>query len=288
MSGVRLEWAQFGDFDSFDVIRSDTSLASVADIDLPSPIATNLKTMYYVDTTVAEDSTYYYKVRAWRDGVSMVSSEIRCIANIDQYIEFVVSRSNMITSPITDLRAHTFANVGAVSVIDDTDAIDGKAVSLNNSYISTAYSEDFRFDSDFTVEIRFKYSSHQNYSGIICCGQSIGNWRGWNIIFNNTSNVVLVEINKELSVVSTTALLTNTYYHIALSRSGTTLRLFVNGILEATATYSGVIDATATNSALLIGVEREGNLKTTGIFDYFRITKDLCRYTSNFTPPSKI
>ncbi|WP_312069454.1 hypothetical protein, partial [Acinetobacter sp.] len=72
MAGIRLEWAQFGDFDSFDVIRSNTSMIGVADANLPSPIATNLKTMYYVDTTVAEDSTYYYKVRAWRDGVSMV------------------------------------------------------------------------------------------------------------------------------------------------------------------------------------------------------------------------
>lgn len=75
MAGIRLEWAQFGDFDSFDVIRSGTSMANVADVDLPSAIATNLKTMYYVDTAVVLGGVYFYKVRARRDGVAKISSE---------------------------------------------------------------------------------------------------------------------------------------------------------------------------------------------------------------------
>lgn len=80
MAGIRLEWAQFGHFDSFDVIRSTTSMAGIADVDLPIPIATGLKTMYYVDTTVTVGNTYYYKIRAWRDDVSVVSSEISCLS----------------------------------------------------------------------------------------------------------------------------------------------------------------------------------------------------------------
>lgn len=82
MAGIRLEFAQFGAFDSFEIIRSDSSMASVADEDLPSPIATGLTTMYYVDTTVVVGTTYYYKVRVNRDGVSIVSDEISVIANL--------------------------------------------------------------------------------------------------------------------------------------------------------------------------------------------------------------
>lgn len=81
MAGIRLEWAQFGDFDSFDVIRSNISMANIADEDLPSPIATGLSTMYYVDTTVVEGATYYYKVRVNRDGTSVVSNEVSVAAN---------------------------------------------------------------------------------------------------------------------------------------------------------------------------------------------------------------
>lgn len=81
MPGIRLEFAQFGDFDSFDIIRSNTSMSSIADVDLPSPIATDLTTMYYVDTTVVEGATYYYKIRVWRSGASIVSDETSVIAS---------------------------------------------------------------------------------------------------------------------------------------------------------------------------------------------------------------
>ena len=85
MAGIRLEWAQFGHFDSFDVIRSDTSMASIPDTNLPSPIATNLKTMYFVDTTVVQGAVYFYKIKAWRDSVSVVSDEINVIAGSGYY-----------------------------------------------------------------------------------------------------------------------------------------------------------------------------------------------------------
>lgn len=80
MAGIRLEWAQFGKFDSFDVIRSSTSMVGVSDEDLPEPIATNLQRMYYVDTLVTEGATYFYKIRVWRDGQSIVSEEFEALA----------------------------------------------------------------------------------------------------------------------------------------------------------------------------------------------------------------
>ena len=88
MAGIRLEWSQFGDFDSFDVIRSTSSMVGIADADLPSPIATNLSTMYFVDTTVVAGATYYYKVRSWRDGVNQVSDQVTALAGttFDTYV----------------------------------------------------------------------------------------------------------------------------------------------------------------------------------------------------------
>ena len=89
MGGVVLECAQFGDFDSFDVIRSVTSMVGLADNALPSPIATGLKTMYYVDNTVTQGGTYYYKFRVWRGGKSLVSDEVRVYTTIDVYASYV-------------------------------------------------------------------------------------------------------------------------------------------------------------------------------------------------------
>ncbi|MCX0345418.1 LamG domain-containing protein [Acinetobacter radioresistens] len=91
--GIRLEFAQFGHFDSFDVIRSMVSMASVADVDLPTPIATGLKTMYYVDADVVEGLTYYYKVRVWRGTASFISDEVKieAIEGVPIIDEFVVA-----------------------------------------------------------------------------------------------------------------------------------------------------------------------------------------------------
>lgn len=83
MACIRLEWAQFGDFDSFDVIRSTTSMVGIADVDLPTPIATGLNTMYYVDSNVIEGLTYYYKVCVWRGTASFLSVELKAIATVD-------------------------------------------------------------------------------------------------------------------------------------------------------------------------------------------------------------
>lgn len=81
MAGIRLEFAQFGHFDSFEVIRSFTSMVGIADHELPEPIVTGLKIMYYIDNSVIEGLTYYYKVRVLRNGSSFVSGEISCLAS---------------------------------------------------------------------------------------------------------------------------------------------------------------------------------------------------------------
>lgn len=76
MAGVRIEFAQFGDFDSFTIYRSNTPI----DIgNMPAPIAAGLTTMCYVDGTIAEQQSYYYRVGVVRDEVELLSDEIQYI-----------------------------------------------------------------------------------------------------------------------------------------------------------------------------------------------------------------
>lgn len=80
--GIRLEFAQFGHFDYFEIVRSSTPM----DVEnLPTPIATNIKTMYFVDTNVVEGATYYYRVIVWRDGVNYCSDELEAMAIVLHY-----------------------------------------------------------------------------------------------------------------------------------------------------------------------------------------------------------
>jgi hypothetical protein len=88
-------------------------------------------------------------------------------------------------------------------------------------------------------------------------------------------------------LVSTTSLATGQWYHIAVTRTGTTVRLFIDGTLEATATNSESINLSA--SGLIVGACGWSNTTDAfnGYVDDLRITKGVARYTASFTVPSQ-
>ena len=78
----------------------------------------------------------------------------------------------------------------------------------------------------------------------------------------------------------------DTWYHYALTRSGNTWRMFINGVQEASTTSSSSYN-------MGLGGLRVGQASWDGANGYFkgnvddiRLTKGLARYTSSFTPPS--
>jgi hypothetical protein len=78
---------------------------------------------------------------------------------------------------------------------------------------------------------------------------------------------------------STTALFVGEFYHIAYCRSGTTFRLFVNGVQEASVTNSDSFNF----SSWIIGRGYYGNVFN-GYLSNFRLLKAVALYTSGFTP----
>jgi hypothetical protein len=93
--------------------------------------------------------------------------------------------------------------------------------------------------------------------------------------------------NGSAVIVGTTAYAQNRWVHIALARSGTTLRLFLNGVLEGTATNSNSI---ASGGTIGISIGRwveiaDGNW-ITGYVSNFRVVKGTAVYTGAFTPPT--
>ena len=80
-------------------------------------------------------------------------------------------------------------------------------------------------------------------------------------------------------------LLNSTWNHFAVTRSGTTLRLFVNGTQQTSGTFSTNLNLPATSSSWIGAVSASvGNFN--GYIDDFRITKGFARYTANFTAPT--
>jgi hypothetical protein len=83
-------------------------------------------------------------------------------------------------------------------------------------------------------------------------------------------------------VSSTNTLTLSAWNHIAMTKSGTTIRLFVNGVEGASATVSGTPQS-STSYPLSIG--QHNNRSIDGYVDELRITKGVARYTADFTPP---
>ena len=98
------------------------------------------------------------------------------------------------------------------------------------------------------------------------------------VTFNFYESDVLV-----LSLADTGAIATGSFEHIAVTREGTTWRLFVSGVLVDNTTDSSVIPDLVN---LTIGRLPRLSLSTTGEMAEYRITTGAPMYTVGFTPPT--
>lgn len=75
--------------------------------------------------------------------------------------------------------------------------------------------------------------------------------------------------------------------HIAVTRSGTTFRAFINGVINNAFTFTSSASlANIAAQTLFIGDRTGGDTSLNGYIDDLRITKGVARYTSNFTAPT--
>ncbi len=161
-------------------------------------------------------------------------------------------------------------------------------------YISTP--DDVSLDTtntttDKTIEVRF-YS--RNVSAAKCiaakCQAAGANNTGWRLEQNASSKIVFTVGNgtgtNVAVLTSTSSVVINTWTAVAVTRSGTTWRLFINGTLEASSGQSGAAP-TANTDLLLIGRDSRTALQPSndwdGYLDEFRFTNGVARYTATYT-----
>lgn len=84
---------------------------------------------------------------------------------------------------------------------------------------------------------------------------------------------------------TTAPIFTNTWYHVAITKTGgNTYRVYVNGISQ-TASGSGTMASSIPAGPASVGASTTGGAPLNGYIDDFRITNGATRYTANFTPP---
>jgi hypothetical protein len=129
---------------------------------------------------------------------------------------------------------------------------------------------------DFTVEFWLYLNATTAQTFIDCRPGSAGDY----ILFDYDPTLRLYV--GSTTVLSGKSLSTGQWYHIALARSGSTVKYFVNGVQEASATMTTNL-LSASNP--YIGSNYVPGAYLNGYIDDLRITKGIARYITNFTPP---
>jgi hypothetical protein len=102
----------------------------------------------------------------------------------------------------------------------------------------------------------------------------------------NYSSGMQLYVNNTTTAIQGSALSTGTWYHIAVCKSGSSTKMFVNGT-QAGSTYTdtNTYVAGANRPRIGSGGDVAGNYFN-GYIDDLRITRGYARYTANFTPPT--
>lgn len=167
----------------------------------------------------------------------------------------------------------------------------GRVSTSSVSRVSVPRNADFEFGSgDFTIECW----SHRNASalatgGLFGYGVDTGNQRAWRCFRSATVLTFAISSDgtSELTLSGTIANDSgDDYQHVAVDREGNTIRLYLDGVMIDSDTFTGSVHAPSSGELSLSGYWA-ANAQANHRIDDIRITKGIARYGDDggFTPP---
>lgn len=151
-------------------------------------------------------------------------------------------------------------------------------------YIHFPDSADWDFGTgDFTVECSFQSAADLVTAALI--SNRLDASDGWSIHQQSGGNLRWLDGDTEIKS-ETWNPTEGVMYHVAVCRSGTSLRMFIDGTEIGTATTDST-DITGSTTPLAIGALPIPAQHVNGSIGAVRITKGVARYTANFTAPTE-
>jgi hypothetical protein len=204
--------------------------------------------------------------------------------------------ANGTTTNIKDSSSNNLANTVNGSTVISTarskygsGSVFTQTTNNGSNNISIAPTTLLTLGTDFTVEAWVQIAANNTYS--VICSKGNGTSREWSFLIS--SSIIRFYVSTDgtgagdSSIDASYAFQLDTWYYVAFSKSGSVVRLFVNGnSLTTTGSFTSVYGGN--------GIFRVGTfMDYTGIshclagyiYD-LRITKGVCRYTASFTPPT--
>lgn len=148
-------------------------------------------------------------------------------------------------------------------------------------YLSLADSADWDFGTgDWTVDFWLRLNG-TGFQGFFGGGNaSTGNYYAFEYV---VGQLILFVTGAATILSPSWSPNTGQQYHVELGRSGTTTKLFIDGTAIAT-NSSDSTDYGAGTAGFFVGDRGDHVLFTDGWIDEFRVSKGICRHTSDFTP----
>ena len=201
----------------------------------------------------------------------------------------------------TDVKGKVFASTGTAGTATTSTVqskFGGASLLLNGATttsISTLNNADYNFgNGDFTVECWFRLTAYNSIANTILCMWDSAGKRTW-ILYVNTAFHISWSSNTDgtnttsAMAPATASIYLNTWYHVAISRTGPWVNMFLDGMLIGTTTAAPIA---STGSRFTVGNNYEAVSASVtgwafnGYIDEIRITKGVGRYTTNFTVQS--
>lgn len=270
-------------------VDSDGSFGGLATISQDSSVFTI--TPLSADSATTTSSTLTFKAS---DGISFGSGQ-RTLS-----LTFATANSNSTTllskadTAGTDNQvdastsAHTITEIGNVTSTAFTPYHPGGYSTYfdgNGDYLQIPDNDGFELDGDFTIECWFNKSSYASGTYTSLFGGNGSGSNGWNIYITN-SNGAISFFHGSFLLTYTEAITNNAWYHVAVARSGTSLKLFVNGVERHAVTNSTTFNQNDANTGTRIGYDIGANAYFVGYIRDARVVKGTAVYTSAFTPPT--
>lgn len=152
-------------------------------------------------------------------------------------------------------------------------------------YIQAAASPELQFTVDFTIEMFVHTTSTSDQ--VIASSSIDSNTQILRLNQQNNTNTLSCYLNgtQVFNLVATGVSMANTWRHVAMTRQGSSTRLFVDGTVIATnTTYTGNFRMDVIGQLFFNGTPFDYQFG--GYIDEVRVTNGFARYTANFTPPS--
>lgn len=193
------------------------------------------------------------------------------------------------STTITDDKGHTCSAAGAATISTAQSKFGGSSFGNNaaiTDYIQINSDSAIQFGSgDFTVEFWLWATGLgvANQQGLISNRDGVGTTDAFVVYITNADKIGMTDETGTFSIAGSAVLTASTWTHIAVARSGTTLKVFINGAVDTTTTVSNNFSATTNYQ---IGNGNSANFWNRGFMDEVMLIKGTARYTGAFTVPN--